>query len=577
MLRLYFKYLKEYKRYVILGPIFKIFEAVFELLVPLVIADIINNGINGNLSQDEAYKYILKRGLLLLLFAVVGLLSTIVCQYFAAKCSQGFGTKLRNALFKKINTLSFKELDEFETSSLLTRLNSDINNMQQSVAMLIRLVIRAPFLIIGATILSFMVNIYAGIIFVFASLLLFAVIFIIMLIQVKLNRRQQNSLDNLTSITKENISGNRVVRAFNRQKSEFIRFCDEDISLYNIQKRIGVLNAILNPMVFVITNVAIILVLYASGIKFTNSDLKQGDITSLYSYLLQIQIAVMVVCNLVVVFTKAIASARRINEVFDKEPSIKFGLMNERLNNIPFEFKNVSFKYNQNTPNAITGQTFKIDNGMMVGIIGSTGSGKSTLLALMNRFYDVSEGEILLYGRNIKDYSEEFIRNEVSMVFQHANLFSGSIRDNLKFANKNIEEDEIKSVLINSCAYEFVSKFDKGVDTNLYQGGKNLSGGQRQRLAIARGLAKKSSILILDDSKSALDFKTSKELTGHLRETNKTIIEVSQRASDMMSCDLVIVLDKGFIVGLGKHQELIKNCNVYKEICDSQDVGERYE
>lgn len=572
MFRLYKNYLKKYMVYVILGPIFKLVEAIFELLVPLVIADMINEGINGNLSSEQAKNYILSRGGLLLLFALIGLCSTIVCQFFASRASQGFGTEVRNALFKHINTLSFKEIDEFSTSSLLTRLNSDILNVQSSVAMLIRLVVRAPFLIIGATYLSYRKNVFAGTIFLICGILLFAIIFLIMFAQVKKNRISQKRLDNLTRITKENVSGNRVVRAFNRQKYEFKRFVDEAVSLKDIQVKIGRLNALLNPLVFLVTNIAIMLVLYVSGDSFKTGAIKQGDITSLYNYLIQIQVAVMVVANLVVVFTKASASSERINQVFDTTSSIVSGKETTKLTNVPFELKNVSFRYNKDSMNALSDINVVIEEGMTVGIIGGTGSGKTTFASIINRFYDIDSGEILMYGRDIKDYDLEFVRSKISNVFQKSVLFTGTIRKNMTFAKKDITDEEIYKALDVAQASEFVSKLPNKLDSDLYQGGKNLSGGQRQRLAIARAICKDSDILILDDSKSALDFKTSKMLTEEIKKINKTVIEISQRASDMMHCDLVLVLDKGQIVGSGTHETLVSTCEVYREICESQDV-----
>lgn len=573
MFRLYKKYLKKYKIKTILGPLFKFIEVIFELLVPLVISDMINNGLNGDLSESEKIVYILQRGGLLVLFACVGLCSTLVCQFFASRVSQGFGTDLRDDLFKHINTLSFKEIDNFSTSSLLTRLNSDINNLQTSVAMLIRLVIRAPFLIIGATVLTFMKNTTAGFIFLISGILLFIVIIYLMFIQVKKNKLAQNKLDTLTNITKENISGNRVVRAFNRQKYEWERFCDEAVSLKDVQIKIGKINAFLNPCVFVITNIAIILVLYVTGLSYQTSNLKQGDITSLYNYLLQIQLAVMVVANLVVVFTKAKASSTRINEVFDTKSSIVSGSETLGLNDVPFELKNVNFKYSVDALNALTDVSIKIDKGMTVGVIGGTGSGKTTLSSILNRFYDIDSGVLLVYGRDIKEYDLEFIRSNIAQVFQKAVLFTGTIRDNIKLTNKDLTDEEIINYLKIAQAYEFVSQTENGLDTVLYQGGKNLSGGQKQRLSIARALAKNANVLILDDSKSALDFKTSRELTRSLKSINKTIIEISQRASDMIHCDLVLVLDKGRVEGIGTHDELLSSCAVYQEICKSQNIG----
>ncbi len=381
MFHLYRKYLKKYKKHVIFGPIFKIVEAIFELLVPLIIADMINNALNNDtLTTSEKTEYILLRGGLLLAFAVIGLLSTLVCQFFASRASQGFGTALRDDLYKHINSLSFKELDEIDSASLLTRMNSDINNLQVSVAMLIRLVIRAPFLIIGATILSFMVDFYAGLIFLATGILLFFIIFLIMLLSIPKNKKAQKDLDNITNITKENINGSRVVRAFSRENSEFKRFCDESVDLKKIEVKIGRLNALLNPCIFIITNLAIVFVLYISGLYFNTSTLLQGDLTSLYSYLLQIQLAVMVVSNLVVIFTKASVSASRINEVFKLENSVKNGKFNEKLNDTPLELKNVCFSYNKNGFNAINDVSFKIEKNMVIGVIGSTGSGKTCLI-----------------------------------------------------------------------------------------------------------------------------------------------------------------------------------------------------
>lgn len=572
MFRLYKKFLKKYKKQVFLGPLFKLLEALFELLVPLIISKMINEGVNSNLEYSQKINLILKNGLLLFLFALTGLCSTIVCQFFASRASQGFGTELRNALFKHINTLSFKEIDEFSSASLLTRLNSDINNVQQSVAMLIRLVVRAPFLIIGATVLSFMVNKNAGFIFLVSGILLFLIIISIMVLQVKKNKVQQNKLDTITRITKENISGNRVVRAFNRQAYEFEKFIDDTTDLKKVQIKIGKLNALLNPLVLIITNLAIIVVLYICGKAFNNNSILQGDVTALYNYFIQIQLAVMVVANLVVIFTKAKASSSRINEVFDTTSSIKNGSFNTRLNDCPLELKNVSFKYNKDSLYALENINIKINEGMTIGIIGGTGSGKTTFSSLINRFYDCNKGEILLYGRNIKDYDLNFIRQNISQVFQKSVLFNGTIRQNLLIAKKDAKEEELIRALKIAQAFEFVDKLDNKLDTMIFQGGKNLSGGQRQRLAIARALLKDSNILVLDDTKSALDFKTSKLLTNSLQNIHKTIIEISQRASDMRHCDLVLVLDKGKCVGLGTHDELINNCDVYKEICDSQDV-----
>lgn len=576
MIKLYKKYLKKYKLHVIFGPIFKLVEAIFELLVPFVIKDIINNGINNNLlTSEEKISFILRQGGILLIFALVGLSSTLVCQFFASRASQGVGTSIRNDLYAHINTLSYKELDSFSVSSLLTRMNADINNVQQSVAMLIRLVVRAPFLVIGATILSFTISYKAGLIFIGAGLLLFVVIFGIMFYAVPNNKKAQAKLDEVTTITKENLSGNRVVRAFSKQKHEFKRFVDSNVELKDIQIRVGKINALLNPMTFIVTNIAIITVLYLFGVDYKFNNLQQGDVSALYNYLLQIQLAVMVVANLVVIFTKAEASSTRINEVFATKSSMKYGEYDTILDeNKAFEFDNVCFRYNENSNYAVSNISFSITKGMSVGIIGGTGSGKSTLVNLMNRFYDCNSGKILFYGRDISSYKKGFVNNKIALVPQKAVLFSGSIRKNLLWGKKDAKEEELYLALKNSQALEFVLGMEDKLDTVLYQGGKNLSGGQKQRLSIARALVKNSDILILDDSSSALDFKTEANLRASIKSLNKTTITISQRASSIMHSDLIIVLDQGNIVGIGKHNELINSCDVYKEICDSQDLKE---
>lgn len=573
MVKLYKIYLKKYKKHIILGPLFKLVEAVFELLVPLVIARMINEGLNGNLSIEEKTWFILQNGGLLLLFAGVGLCSTLVCQFFASRASQGFGTAVRDDLYAHINTLSFKELDQFGAASLLTRMNSDINNLQQSVAMLIRLVVRAPFLVIGATILSFVVSWKAGLIFLGTGIALFIVIFAIMFYTIPRNKKAQMKLDDVTSITKENLTGNRVVRAFSRQKYEFKRFVDENVQLKDMLSKIGKLNALLNPMTFIITNLAIVGVLYLSGYEFQIGNLNQGNITSLYNYLLQIQLAIMVVANLIVIFTKASASAGRIQTVFQTKTSLLEGMETTPKNDVPFVFENVSFRYSEHAKPAINHANFKIEEGMTVGVIGGTGSGKTTLVHLLNRFYDVDEGTILFYGRDIKDYRFAYLYEKISVVMQKAILFSGTIESNLRWGKNDATKEDILRALEDSMSLEFVSKMEKQEQTELYQGGSNLSGGQKQRLSIARALIKDSPILILDDSSSALDFKTERNLRAAIKKLNKTTIIISQRASSIMHADLILVLDQGNIVGQGSHQELINTCPVYQEICDSQDVG----
>lgn len=574
MFRLYKKYLKKYIVLVILGPLFKLVEAIFELLVPLVVANMINNGINNDLlSYDEKKSFILSQGGLLVLFATIGLLSTLVCQFISSRVSQGFGTLLRDDLYKHINTLSFKEIDRFSASSLLTRMNSDIENMQTSVARIIRLLIRAPFLVIGATILSFTISYKAGLIFLVTGILLFFTIFIIMYFTVPRNKEAQAKLDCVTKITKENLSGNRIVRAFNRQKHEFVRFMDECVSLEKIQNKLGKLNALLNPLIFIISNLAIVVVLYVGGFEFSYGNLNQGNIISLYNYFLQIELAIVVVSNLVVVFTKAYASAARINEVFDTTSSIIPGNEVTKANDIPFVFNNVTFKYNETSNPALKNISFTINENESIGIIGSTGSGKTSLVYLMNRFYDVTSGEILFYGKNIKDYDLKFINDNVSIVMQKAILFSGTIKENILWGKTEANDEEVSRALEISQAKEFVSNLENKEETILYQNGSNLSGGQRQRLSIARAIIKDSPILILDDSTSALDFKTESNLRANIKALNKTVVVISSRVSSLIHMDKILVLENGKLVGIGCHNDLIKTCSVYKEICDSQDIG----
>lgn len=576
MFKLYKKYLAKYKKHVILGPLFKLLEAIFELLVPLVITNMIDNGINNNeLTSSEKIHFILINGAVLFVFAIVGLCSTLVCQFFASRASQGVGTALRDDLYEHINTLSFKELDYLQASSLITRMTADINNVQQSVAMLIRLVVRAPFIVIGATVFSFLVSWQAGLIFLITGILLFTLIFGIMFYTIPNNKLAQKSLDNVTTITKENLTGNRVVRAFSKQAYEFKRFVDSSEKLKDIQVRVSKMNSLLSPLTFVLVNIASILVLYVGGINFMNGKMTQGNIQALVNYFTQIQIAIVVVTNLVVIFTKASASAGRINEVFMIKPSIVYGMKEEgKDDSILMEFDHVSFTYNEGAMPSINDISFKIKKGDTIGVIGSTGSGKSTLVYLMNRFYDPNEGKVMLNGLDIKEYKKEYIASNIATVLQKNVLFSGTIRENLKYGKPDATDDEIYEALKNAQAYEFVSKMDDGLDHMILQGGKNLSGGQRQRLCIARALIKNSNLLILDDSSSALDFKTELNLRNSIKALNQTTLIISQRASSIMHADLILVLDKGYLTGAGTHEELLKTNQIYQEICDSQDLKE---
>lgn len=569
MFRLYKKYLKKNLHWVIIGPIFKLFEAIFELAVPLIIKNIIDNGINGNLGRN----YILKQGGLLLIFATTGLCSTLVCQFIASRVSQRFGTDVRNDYFKHINTLSFKELDYLSASSIITRQTNDIYNVEKSVAMLIRLVIRSPFIVIGATALAFYIDMTMGFVFLITGILLFAVFFLIMKKTYPINKSVSKSLDRVSTITIENLDGVRQVRAFRKEEYEITRFNKQTDELSKKQLSLGKNNSLLNPLTFIIVNAAIVLVMYIGMKKIKRIDLTLGDIQALINYLNQILVAIIAVTNLVTIFTKAAASSSRINEVFDLESSIKDGKYEEGLNSeYAFEFNNVTFGYNEKANSSITNVSFKVKKGQTIGIIGGTGSGKSTIVNLLNRFYDPSNGEIILDGRNIKDYKLSYVNKSVGCVLQKSVLFNGTIKENLLYANENATDSEIENAL-NIAQASFYKDMPDGLNSLVLQGGKNLSGGQRQRLCIARAILKDSPILVLDDSSSALDYQTDYKLRTAIKTLNKTTVIISQRASSIAYADMIVVLDGGKVDSIGTHKELIKESKLYKEICLSQEMN----
>lgn len=568
MFRLYKKYLKKNIHWVIIGPIFKLLEAIFELLVPLVIKNMIDIGING----DGGKSYLIKQGVLLLIFAVTGLCSTLVCQFIASRVSQRFGTDVRNDYFKQINSLSFKELDYLSTSSIITRQTNDIFNVEKSVAMLIRLVIRSPFIVIGSTVLAFVINPIMGVVFLITGILLFIIFFMIMKFTLPRNKKIQKSLDNVTTITTENFTGVRQVRAFRKEEYEVNRFNDETTKLASLQVGLGKISAFLNPLTFIVVNAAIILVMYIGMYQMKTINLSVGDIQALVNYLNQILIAIIAVTNLVTIFTKAQASSVRINEVFDMKSSINDGSYEEGLNtDVAIEFKNVTFNYNIDAYPAVSNLNFKVYKGQTIGIIGGTGSGKSTIVNLINRFYDTTSGDVYLNGRNIKDYKLSYVNHNISTVLQKAVLFNGNVIDNLRYGEKNASIDEINHALKVAQA-DFISKMPDGLNARVLQGGKNLSGGQRQRLSIARAILKDSPILVLDDSSSALDYQTDYKLRMAIKELEKTTFIISQRASSIAYADQIIVLDNGKIDAIGCHDELIEKSKLYREICISQEM-----
>lgn len=563
------RFLKDYKLQLVIGPLCKLIEAILELMIPLITADIIDTGVkNGDIH------YVLSRGGLMVLMGALGLGFALVCQKFASIASQGFGTKLRNGMFRHINKFSHAEFDKIGTPSLITRMTNDVNQMQLAVAMLIRLVIRAPFLVIGALVMAMMIDLKLSVIFFVSSALIGIVLYIVMNKSVPYFKAIQKKLDMASLISRENLSGNRVVRAFNKQEYEEERFNKSNRELADISVVAGKISALLNPLTYIISQGAIIFIVWFGSVSVNVGELQTGQIIALVNYMTQILLAMIVLSNLVVIFTKAAASASRINEVFDTEPSVveknTFDIPIKK--NVPaVEFKNVYFGYHGNGY-ALKNISFSIEKGMTVGIIGGTGSGKSTLVNLIPRFYDTTEGDVYVFGNNVREYSFKSLRGRIGIVPQKAELFSGTIKENMLWADKNASDSDIESALKTAQAYEFVNKFPEKTEKQLSERGSNLSGGQRQRLTIARALVGKPDILILDDSSSALDFSTEAKLRSELNKLkgDMTIFTVSQRVSSVRYCDIIMVLDNGMLAGFGSHSQLIGNCEIYREICMSQ-------
>lgn len=562
------KYLKEFKLNVTVGPICKFTEAVFELIVPLVMAEIIDVGIkNGDTD------YIWKHGLILVALAVCGLTFALICQYMASVASQGVGTRLRDDLYKHINTLSYRELDKLGTAALVTRISNDVNQVQTAVAMLIRLVVRAPFLVIGATVMAFTISARLSLIFLGAMAAIVAIMYPIMRVTVKLFKQQQRSLDGISRITRENLSGVRVVRAFSRQDHEIERFEETAEEYRKFAVKAGRINALLNPAIFVAVNVAYLLIVWlGGGFADTGIDgMTQGKVIALVNYMTQISLALVVVANLVTIFTKAAASAARINEIFDMQPSVVGAKTSPKQdeNAHAIEFDNVSFSY-VGGENSLEKISFTLGRGETLGIIGGTGSGKSTLVNLLCRFYDCDSGSVKVNGADVRDYPTEELRRLVGIVPQKTELLSGTLRDNMTLGRTDISDEQIQKALETAQAKDFTDNLDGGLDARILQGGKNLSGGQKQRLTIARAVAQDPEILILDDSSSALDYATDANLRKALKTLPVTCVIVSQRANSIRHADKIIVLDDGEAVGIGTHTQLLKTCEVYREICLTQ-------
>ena len=564
------RYLKNYIKEVIIGPFFKLIEAVFELIVPLVMAKIIDVGIE-NSDKD----YILKMGGVMILLGVVGLCCALVCQYLASRTSQAIGTDLRNDVFSKIGSLSYSQLDKFGSASLVNRIISDVNQLQLAVAMLIRLVVRVPFLIIGATVMAFSINTELAVIFVVIIPLVALSLYLVMSRSVPYYKRIQKNLDGVSGIVRENLNGVRVIRAFSGQDRENIRFQKATDIVMEENIRVGRISAILNPVCYVILNLAIIAILYFGGGKVYDGAVSQGEIIALVNYMTQISLALVVMANLVVIFTKAGASASRVNEIFDETPDISDGKGATISENAPaVEFKDACFDYGNNGEYELEGITFSVNKGETIGIIGSTGSGKSTLINLIPRFYDTAKGEVFVDGANVKDYIVSDLRRKIGIVPQKSALFSGAVRENLIIGNENASEETIKKAIRIAQAEDIIERMPEGLDTFIAEGGRNLSGGQRQRLTIARALVCEPEILILDDSSSALDYVTDLNLRKAIKEEtdNMTVFIVSQRANAIKNSDRIVVLDDGRISAIGKHEELLKTSDVYIEICKSQEV-----
>lgn len=562
-------YLKDYKKESILGPLFKLLEASFELLVPLVMAAIIDTGI-----ENWDRSYIIKMGLVLILLGVVGLISSVTAQFFAAKAAVGFATKLRYALFEHIQSLSFTEMDTVGNSTLITRMTSDINQVQAGVNMALRLFLRSPFIVFGAMIMAFTIDLKAALIFVVTIPVLSIVVFGIMKITIPLYKRVQAGLDKVLGITRENLSGIRVIRAFNKQEDEVKQFDEKNETLTNWQMFVGRISALMNPATFVIVNLATALLLWTGAIRVDTGYITQGQLIALVNYMSQILVELVKFANLIVIVTKAVACANRVESVLSTSSSMDMSGTEEITapEDIMVEFDHVSLVYENAGEESLTDINFKVKRGETVGIIGGTGSGKSSLVNLIPRFYDATKGTVKVNGKDVKSYQATALRAQIGTVLQKAVLFKGTIKENLLWGKHDATEQEIQEAIEVSQSIEFVEQKEGKLDFFIEQGGKNLSGGQKQRLTIARALVRKPEILILDDSASALDFATDAKLRKALSSLEKklTVFIVSQRAASIQFADKIVVLDDGCVAGIGTHDELLKNCSVYQEIYYSQ-------
>ncbi len=560
------KMLGKYKKEAVLSPLFKLLEALFELFVPIVVASLIDIGI-GNADKG----YAVKMFFLLVLLAVIGLSFSITAQYFAAKAAVGVGTRLRSVLFKKIQSLSFSELDNIGTSTMITRMTSDVNQVQSGINMFLRLFMRSPFIVFGAMIMAFTIDFQAALVFVCAIPVLAVVVFAIMLISIPLYKKSQSRLDKVTGKTRENLTGARVIRAFCREEREIDEFKDLNSQLTAAQKYVGKISALMNPVTFVIINVAIVVLIWVGAIRVEQGVLTQGAVVALYNYMSQILVELIKLANLIITMTKSVACCNRVTAVLETSSTLQHTDSDTIETENCIDFVNVALTYQGAGGESLTDINFSIKPGETVGIIGGTGSGKSSLVNLIPHFYDCTRGGVYVDGKNVKSYSTAELREKIGIVLQKAVLFKGTIRDNLLWGNKNATEQQLVQALEIAQAADVVASKKNGLDEVIEQGGKNLSGGQKQRLTIARALVKQPEILILDDSASALDYATDARLRKAVKGLkNTTVIIVSQRTSSIMSADKIIVMDDGKIVGIGTHSQLLDSCSIYQEIYSSQ-------
>lgn len=562
-----FYYLKSYAVQSILGPLFKLGEATLELFVPLVVAKIIDVGI-----PNSDKNYIIKMSLILVGLAFAGLLMSVTAQYFAARASVGCVTKMRSALFSHIQTLSYSDLDALGTSTVITRMTGDMNQIQTGLNIGLRLLLRSPFVVLGAMVMAFTIDTHEALIFAGAIPILAVVIFGIMLAGIPLYKKTQGKLDSVLRLTRENLTGARVIRAFGREKEETARFIGSNNALVAIQEFAGKIAAVLNPATYVIINAAVIILIYSGAVKVNAGTLTQGETVALYNYMSQILVELIKFASLIISITKAAACANRVSDILDMSPSFEGGdVIGGSDTDEAVRFENVYLKYNETGDDALEDISFTLKKGQTLGIIGGTGSGKTSVVNLIPGFYHATKGNVYVDGVNVNDWNQNSLKDRIGVVEQKATLFSGTIRDNLKWGDENATDEEIMSAARTAQAEDVINSKESGLDSVIEQGGKNLSGGQRQRLTIARALVKKPEILILDDSSSALDFATDAKLRKAIASIKDTsVIIVSQRTSSIKHADIIAVLDDGKLAGLGTHDELLENCSVYKEIYDSQ-------